>query len=138
MRFVVLDTNVLVSAGIRPGGAPAKIVMDWVLEGHVQTVTCPWIIREYREVARRPKFDRYGFPPWWLAFLIEESLCLPDPPPWPQQGPDPADLPFLALAHQAGAWLITGNIKHFPEACRAGVVVVSPVDYLASLAPSGG
>jgi putative PIN family toxin of toxin-antitoxin system len=78
MRLVVLDTNVIVSAAIKPGSAPAILVMDWVLEGQVQAVTSPWIVDEYREVARRAKFRRYGFPPLWLEFLIEESLRLPD------------------------------------------------------------
>ncbi len=133
MRLVVLDTNVIVSAGIKPGGAPAEIVMDWVLEGQVQAVTCPWIIGEYREVARRAKFRRYGFPPRWLEFLIEESLRMPDPAAWPHPGPDPKDMPFLALAHAAGAWLVTGNLKHFPEPVREGVVVLSPADYLPHL-----
>jgi len=43
VRLAVLDTNVIVSAGIRPGGAPATLVMDWVLEGQIQVVTSPWV-----------------------------------------------------------------------------------------------
>ncbi len=33
MRLVVLDTNFIVSAGIHPKSAPAKLVMDWILDG---------------------------------------------------------------------------------------------------------
>jgi uncharacterized protein len=134
MRLIVLDTNVIVSAAIKPGSAPAKLVMDWVLEGQVQSVISPWIAEEYREVAHRAKFRRYGFPPQWLEFLIEESLYLPDPENWSAtQGPDPKDIPFLAIAHMAGAWLVTGNLKHFPEAARNDVTVLSPADYLNHL-----
>lgn len=133
MRLVVLDTNVIVSAGIRFGSAPAKLIIDWVLEGQVQAVTSPWIVGEYQEVARRAKFRRYGFPPSWLQFLIEESLHLPDRAGWAAPLPDPKDIPFLALAHTAGAWLVTGNLKHFPEAARKGVRVLSPADYLEHL-----
>ena len=133
MRLVVLDTNVIVSAGIKVGSAPSILMMDWVLEGLVQVVTCPWIAAEYREVARRGKFRRYGFPPFWLEFLIEESLYLQDPEAWFDQKPDPKDMPFLALAHAAGAWLITGNLKHFPESIRHGVKVLSPTEYLGHL-----
>ena len=43
------------------------------------------------------------------------------------------DLLFLALAYTAGAWLVTGNLKHFPEEVRDGVRVLSPIDYLAHL-----
>jgi uncharacterized protein len=134
MRLVVLDTNVIVSAGIKPGSAPATLVMDWVLEGQIQVVTSPWIVGEYREVVRRAKFRRYGFPPHWLEFLIEESLQLPEPAAWTRRGPDPKDMPFLALAHESGAWLVTGNLKHFPEAVRNEVRVLSPTDYLTHLA----
>ena len=133
MRLVVLDTNVIVPAGIRSDGAPATLVMDWVLEEQVQLVTCPWIVAEYREVARRKKFAAYGFPPQWLEFLIDESLCLPDPEAWPHPIPDPKDATFLGLARTAGAWLVTGNLKHFPEKVRTGVIVLSPSDYLAHL-----
>lgn len=101
--------------------------------GQIQVVTSPWVVGEYREVVRRTKFRRYGFPPGWLEFLIEESLRLPDPAPWGKRGPDPKDMPFLALAHTAGAWLVTGNLKHFPAAVRNGVTVVSPVEYLGRL-----
>jgi len=133
MRLAVFDTNVIVSAGIQPKGAPAKLVMDWALEGQVQLATCPWVVAEYREVARRAKFRRYGFPPFWLEFLIDESLQLPDPDPWPHPTPDPKDAPFLALAHASGAWLVTGNLKHFPASARHGVTVLSPAEYLKSL-----
>lgn len=133
MRLAVLDTNVIVSAGIQPGGAPAKLLMDWVLEGEVQVVTCKSIVAEYREVVRRPKFQQYGFPPLWLEYLIEESMRLAEPGPWLHTCPDPTDAPLLALAHVAGAWLVTGNLKHFPKAIRSGVTVLSPADYLAKL-----
>ncbi|WP_263353852.1 putative toxin-antitoxin system toxin component, PIN family [Acidicapsa acidisoli] len=133
MRLVVLDANVIISAGIKPDGAPATILMDWVLEGLVQLVVSPQVAAEYREVVQRPKFRRYGFPPRWLESLIEESLQLADTEPLFPTCPDRADAPFLALAHSSGAWLVTGNLKHFPETARNGVTVLSPADYLAHI-----
>lgn len=133
MRLAVFDTNVFISAGINGDGTPAALVTDWVLEGQVQLVTCPWIVEEYRQVARRKKFTIYGFPPPWLEFVIDEGLSLPDPKTWPLTLPDPKDSPFLALAHAAGAWLVTGNLRHFPEKSRNRVTVISPADYLAHL-----
>jgi uncharacterized protein len=133
MRLAVLDTNILVSAGINPAGVPGRLILKWVLSGQVQPLICPWIANEYREVARREKLVRYGFPPRWLEFLIAASLELPDPRPWPHPIPDPKDAPFLVLAHAAGAWLVTGNLKHFPERFRGGVNVLSPAEYLARL-----
>ena len=134
MRLVVLDTNVIVSAAINPSGPPEKIVADLALSGAIHLVTSPEIAAECREVVRCAKFHRYGFPPLWLEWLIEESMRLPDPGSWPYACPDPKDTPFIALAHAAGAWLVTGNLMHFPVPIRTGVIVVSPVNYLEHLA----
>lgn len=65
MRLAVLDTNIIVSPGIKPGSAPAKLVMDWVLEGQIHVVTSPWIISEYREVVRA-----YEVPPLRISSLL--------------------------------------------------------------------
>ena len=133
MLLAVLDTSVIVSACISDNGAPAKIVMDWVMSGIVQTVTSPRVASEYREVVRRAKFHRYPMPPLWLETLIEQSVQISDRVDWPYPCPDPKDTPFLALAHDTGAWLITGNLKHFPETIRNGVKVLAPADYLSHL-----
>jgi predicted nucleic acid-binding protein len=133
MRLAVLDTNVVVSAGLKVDSAPYRLVMGFVLAGQVQAITCPAVVREYRDVLWRPKFTRHGFPPNWIEGHIETSMKLPDPPPWPLELPDAADCAFLALAHSSGAWLVTGNGKHFPKSARRGVTVISPAEYLAGL-----
>jgi len=112
MKLVILDTNVLVAAGISSESPPARLVLDWVLRAQVAVVTCPWIVEEYRTAVRRSKFAAYEFPPSWLEALIDSTLHLPDPAPWPYSLPDPKDAVFLALAHASGAWLVTGNLKH--------------------------
>ena len=136
MRLIVLDTNVVISAGIGRPGPPATIMDDWVLDGRVQVITCPCILGEYRDVAGRASLRRYGFPPRWLDTMIADSLQLPDPPEWPHPLPDRRDAPFLALAKAAGAWLVTGNLKHFPKTARNGVTVLPPADYLSHLIES--
>lgn len=132
MRLAVFDTNVIVSAGVNPDGPPSLLV-EAALSGEVRLVTCPAIVDEYLDVVRRAKFLRYRFPPPWLQLLIEESLQLPDPEPGPHQLPDPDDAPFLALAHRAGAWLVSGNLRHFPPSARRGVTVLTPAAYLKHL-----
>jgi len=129
----VFDTNVIVSAGLKPGSPPARLVMNWVLPGKVQLVTCQTILAEYREVASRSKFARYQFPPKWLEQLIDDSLEMPEPAAWPHALPDAKDAVFLALAKASGAWLVTGNLKHFPEEAREGVTVIAPGEYLEGL-----
>lgn len=133
MRLAVFDTNVLLSAGIRASGPPGQLLVEWILPGQIQIVTSPLILAEYRDVFGRSKFRKYGFPPFWLELVMEESLVLPDATRWPLAMPDPKDMPFLALAKASGAWLVTGNLKHFPRNARRGVAVVSPSDYLAEL-----
>lgn len=133
MRLVVLDTNVIVSAGIKPDSFPARIVRTVIQEASIQLAVCPAIVTEYRRVFRYSKFAQYGFPPEWLEFLIESALRFPDPESWPHLLPDPEDACFLSLAHKTGAWLITGNLKHYPVESREDVVVRTPAEYMAAL-----
>lgn len=137
MKLIVLDTNAIVSAGVSPDGPLARLVLDWVLRAQVAVVTCPWIVEEYRTVARRSKFTAYGFPTSWLEPLIDATLHLSDPAPWPYSLPDPKDAVFLALAQTSGAWMVTGNLKHFPEKACRGATVISPANYLAHLLAGG-
>ena len=125
----MLDTNVIVSAAIKSSGPPARIVESAIVRAEVQIVVSPSIATEYRRVVRYSKFAQHNFPPAWLEFLIEESLHCADGPPWPHALPDADDSIFLAAAEKTGAWLITGNLRHFPTDARGGVVVQSPGEY---------
>jgi len=130
LRLVVLDTSILVSAGLRAEGLEARVI-DLVLEDELILLTCPEIVREYQEVLRRPKFRRFGFPPYWLDNLLKLGHHRTDnPPPWPLPGPDPDDLPFLALAHELDGTLITGNLKDFPPDLRRGTTVLNAREFL--------
>ena len=133
MRLVVLDTNVVVSAAVQRLGPSGQIVWE-ALEGRIKLVTCPLVIAEYREVVQRPRLAKKGLPPEWLDFLVDQSLQLPDPPPWPMPGPDADDLGFLALAKLSGAVLVTGNLADYPEAIRDGMQVLSPKAHWEGLA----
>jgi len=128
-RALVLDTNVLVSAALKPDSDLARIV-EGVLLRQVPLHVCPSIVAEYREVLNRPKFRSKGLPPHWLPRLLQVAFHEAEPKPWHQKGPDPDDLVFLALARAAGAVLVTGNLAHFPLAIREDVVVWAPADYL--------
>lgn len=131
-RFLVLDTNIVVSAGLG-SGPPAQIVAR-VLRRQLAVAVSPGILGEYLDVIQRPKFRPAGFPPGWIPELLRVAIRIPgEPPGWKAALPDPSDGKFLALAKVAGAVLITGNIKHFPSEGRDGVEVVTPHDYLKSL-----
>lgn len=53
---IVLDTNVLVSAFLKPRSKPARI-MRLVLQGDIQIIVNEHILAEYLEVLKRPKFN---------------------------------------------------------------------------------
>jgi putative PIN family toxin of toxin-antitoxin system len=133
MRLVVLDTNVIVSAGIKRDGFPARIVRSAIQEANIQIAVSPSVVAEYRRVSRYSKFAQYDFPPEWLEFLIESALRFPDGASWPHPLPDPDDASFLSLVKTTGAWLITGNLKHYPARSRGGVIVRTPAEYVALL-----
>lgn len=129
-RAVVLDTNIVVSAGMQLAGPSSRIV-ELVLDGELLLFACPTIIEEYLEVLARPRFAKFLFPPVWLPSLLEcGTLRQVDPDPWPFPGPDSDDLVFLSLAKQEEAVLVTGNVSDYPEAIRDGVPVQTPREFL--------
>ena len=133
MRLIVLDTNVIVSARIKPNGFPARIIRDVIQDANIQIVVSPSIVAEYRRVTQYSKFAEYDFPPQWLEFLLEGALRFPNGESWPYPLPDPDDACFLSLAKTTGAWLVTGNLNHYPAECREDVKVLTPAEYVAVL-----
>lgn len=127
---IVLDTNVLVSALLRPGSTPDWI-LNQVLEGVVALCYDDRILSEYREVLSR---GRFGFSRESVAFLLQQIAAhgysvLARPLPIPL--PDPDDHAFLEVALAAEAdCLVTGNLRHFPAYLRQGARVLSPAEFL--------
>lgn len=127
--LVVLDTNILVSALLSPFGAPAR-VLDLALTGAVRLAYDDRIMTEYREVLARPRF---GFAQEdvdaLLTYLeVEGEKVIPHP--LPDALPDPDDLPFLEVAVESGAVLITGNLAHFRSATRIEIQAFAPADFI--------
>jgi len=56
---VVLDTNVLISGLLIPGGPPGKIVDLWT-ENKITVIVSQALIEEFFDVLLRPKFKRAG------------------------------------------------------------------------------
>lgn len=125
---VVLDTNIVVSALISPFGAPARIV-ELVLAGEIQPAFDDRVMAEYREVLSRARFgfDSAGVEDL-LDFIQAEGVAVITTP-WPHALPDPDDRAFVEVAAAAEAILITGNLRHFPEAGCPGIVVMAPADF---------
>jgi putative PIN family toxin of toxin-antitoxin system len=129
---VVIDTNVVVSAALTPGGKPDQIV-QLALAGGVVVLHDARILAEYREVLARPHLglDRMTTETL-IASLERVGELVAGPPPYELPVPDPDDLPFIevALAGSADA-IATGNRSHFPK--DMGIEVLTPAELLARL-----
>jgi putative PIN family toxin of toxin-antitoxin system len=131
----VYDTNVLVSAILKPGSIPASLVA-LAMEGSVRLILTPAILEEYRGVLKRPKF---GFDPGAVdTFLqdIEKAALMVYPTKRVRRALDEPDNRILECAQAAKAhYLVTGNKKHFPFPQFKGTKIVSPAEFAALLIP---
>jgi putative PIN family toxin of toxin-antitoxin system len=123
VRHAVLDTNILVSALLRPEGPPGR-VMEAVKHGELAPVFHETLYAEYLEVLRRPRLQLQ-------ASSIEAALdslrsvgtLLRGDLPAPPAGlPDRSDWPFIACALSSRCPVITGNVKDFPAILGAEVM----------------
>ena len=116
--YVVIDTNVLVSAMLKCQSVPWQIVNEALL-GDIVPLLSDEIIAEYREVLAREKFK---FNQEAVSILIEgiiERGIFIDTIPVEEIIPDPKDIVFYEVAIEGqqrfdNSYLVTGNIKHFP------------------------
>ena len=123
--IVVLDTNVLVSGLIHPYRASGDL-LRWVTTGDLVAAYDSRILAEYREVLLRKKFGFRPGPVDALLEFIKTSGVPATAKPLAKPLPDPDDHPFLEVAVATrAAFLITGNIKHFPVSRRQGITVVA-------------
>jgi putative PIN family toxin of toxin-antitoxin system len=115
LDIVVADTNVLISGFWSTKGSPAQIV-DLIDEAEIFVCYNDPIMAEYRFVSSRPKFEGHIDQNDFTIFLsgVEKVgvRFMPAQSTFPM--PDESDRIFYDTAKQAGAILITGNIKHFP------------------------
>jgi hypothetical protein len=129
---VVLDTNVIISALLKEGSAPA-LVLSLVLEGHIQLCVTEEIFAEYKGVLSREKFQSLD-----QANVRKALLSIKRKSSWVSPSTrinvikiDPEDNKFLECALEAKAhYLITGNRKHFPMAHYDKTRIMSPSDFL--------
>lgn len=128
---VVLDCNVLISAGITEGTC-RKLLLELV-ERHQIFLSQP-IIDEYLEVSKRPKFKEAQKKLQSIFKILLGVATLVEPAPCPFQLPDPLDEVYLATALTAKAnSLITGNKRHFPDTPYKKVHILRPREFLEQI-----
>ncbi len=115
--YAVIDTNVLVSAMLKWDSVPGNI-MELAFSGPVIPVLNEEIFNEYREVLLRPKFHLTEEIVNDVLEAINEKSIFVDAQSIDIELPDPKDRVFYEVVMEERkdeeAYLVTGNIKHFP------------------------
>ncbi|MDR0498232.1 MAG: putative toxin-antitoxin system toxin component, PIN family [Holophagales bacterium] len=128
MIDVVLDTNVLISALLSPNGTPARI-LRMIISRQIRICIDSRILLEYENVLLREKFP---FEPLDVSLLLKRILQIANvivPKPIESSLPHEHDKKLYEVAKSTGAYLITGNLKHFPKE----PTIVSPADFLGGV-----
>lgn len=120
MIFAVFDTNVLIASLLskHPDSATVQVV-DAITANQIIPLYNYDILAEYDEVLRREKFRfREERIKQTLAVIQEYGVSVGTPTPTGEVLPDEDDLVFYEVVMEKrddDAYLITGNIKHFPQ-----------------------
>ena len=118
-HFAVIDTNIIVSGLLSSHYDSATVqVIGRLFSGQFIPVFSEEILREYNEVLRRKKFHFTETVVARMLNTIELYGELIVPAPTGEILPDMKDLPFYEATmskREDNAYLITGNMKHFPS-----------------------
>ena len=108
----VLDVNVLISALLSPGGAPAALVLAWQ-RGVFELIVSDALLRELERALAYPRLRQriqQADAERFVAVLGANATVAPDPdPPYAHHSADPADDYLLALAASVSAMLVSGD-----------------------------
>lgn len=131
---LVLDTNVVVSAVLKPKGLERTVVLLALTKPARWYVSDP-ITKEYADVLARPELNiRKGLRLRFLQ-LIRNHAHVIVPARLPQLTLDAADNIFLECADAARAdYLVTGNQRHFPKFWKKTKIINSR-EFLSVVAP---
>jgi putative PIN family toxin of toxin-antitoxin system len=115
--YAVIDTNVLVSAMLKWDSNPGNI-LELAFGGTIIPLLNESIVSEYREVLARPKFHLTQDIIDSVVGELERQGLRVDAEKLDIELPDPKDLVFYEVVMEErkseDAYLVTGNIKHFP------------------------
>ena len=136
MRAVV-DPNVLISALLSPGGAPATLLVLWS-EGALEIVINDPLLAELERALDYPKLRKRIAPEDAAMFVellridAERGTALAEPP---LRSTDPGDDYLVALAAGSGAALISGD-GHLLSLRDGGLPIYTPAQALTMLGAS--
>lgn len=117
--YAVLDTNVLISSLLtRNKDAATARVIYAITSGDIIPLYSKEIVEEYTEVLHRAKFPFSEESARGVLEVIRQFGISVDPSPTSEILVDPDDLVFYEVVMEKrdeDAYLVTGNIKHFPR-----------------------
>lgn len=124
--YAVFDTNVLVSAMINHNpDSPTVKVIEMVAKGLITPLFNGEIITEYDEVLHQEKFNLREDDILNMMELILDNGLVTSRIATMEEFQDPNDVVFFEVAlSKEGAYLVTGNTKHFPK----NPIVVTPAE----------
>jgi putative PIN family toxin of toxin-antitoxin system len=131
---LVIDTNVLVSAALKPDGLQRTTFLLAITKPACLYVSPP-ILEEFAEVLSRPELSIRKWLRLRLLQLIKNHSYAVTPPRRLAVTSDPDDNIFVECADAARAdFLITGNRKHFPAFWKS-TKTVTPREFVSLVAP---
>ena len=131
---LVVDTNVLVSAALKPESLQRTVFLIAITKP-ARLYVSPPILEEYADVlARRELRISKGLRLQLLQLIRNRSTTI-IPRYSLEVTSDPDDNRFIERADAAHAdYLVTGNLKHFPRYWK-GTKVISPREFIEMAAP---
>ena len=131
---LVIDTNVLISAAIKPAGLQRTVLLLAITRPARLYVSRP-ILEEYSEVlGRRELRIRKGLRQQVLQLIKNHSYTVV-PIRRLDVTSDPDDNMFLECADAARAdYLVTGNQKHFPRFWK-NTKIITTREFISLMAP---
>ena len=131
---LVLDTNIVVSAALKPAGLQRTVLLLAITKP-ARLYVSPAILAEYRDVLSRPELQIHKGLRRQLMQLIANRSHSVAPARRLQVTTDLDDNIFLECADAARAdYLVTGNARHFPKFWKK-TKVISSRDFLNIVAP---
>jgi putative PIN family toxin of toxin-antitoxin system len=131
---LVIDTNILVSAALKPDGLQRTVLLLAITKPARLYVSAA-IVAEYREVLARPELKIRKALRQQLLDLIRNRAHLVSPTRRLRVAKDPDDDKFLECADAARAdYLLTGNQRHFPRFWKKTKVITSR-EFISIVAP---
>lgn len=130
----IIDTNVVFDGLTRQGGACGLIIDAW-RAGLFRPFVSNALAYEYAEVlSRMLSSERWQRIQPVLGRLLEQSEFVTVYFRWRPSSPDPGDEHVIDCAMNAGASVVTDNVRDFHMAKQAlGLQVMTPMEFVEQL-----